>query len=316
MVWEDTKHGNLEILYASLTGDSVSPEVRISNSTSESSYPCVAYDSQGVHVLWQEFTGKVFDVYYVRLIDGEEVARSRITSSSFDSSCPVSVVGPDKALHIAWHEGPYKQTAVYYGRIIADSLVEKQPVCTEHPEAFRPDIACDDKGRLLIAWFEGLEVKSRFWDGTAWGEETLVATNEARSWRLSLVNLEGDEWALAWFDNTNKGSNVFVKFFDGNRWHSQVTLNNARMSYYPGMISLPGGELAVAWEGQDIGLGQYSLQLKYFNGKAWSEQAEIYRERYAGRYISLYPYENELHAVWFSATAGNDEIYHGLLRRK
>lgn len=316
MVWEDTRSGNFEIYYALATSDSVLGEVRITSSRGESTHPCVACDSEDVYILWQERAGRTFDVYYAHLRAGQVIARRAITRTHLDSSCPVAAVGPDGALHIAWHEGPYKQTAIYYGKIVGDSMITKQPICTTHPEAFRPDIACDDEGRLLIVWFEGPEVKSRFWDGTAWGQEQLVATNRSRSWRLSVAWIGNGKWGSAWFDNSEKGSDVFAKFFDGDKWYGQVRLDDAEIAYYPSITGLRPGEIAAVWEEQAPDKSAYRLVLRCCDGRDWSEPLEIYLESVAGRYASMTYHDDELHTVWFSAKPGNDEIYYGLLRRK
>jgi hypothetical protein len=316
MVWEDRRSGNFEIYYASLTADSVLKEVRVTRTRGESSYPCLACGPSDVYILWQEYTGKVFDIYYARLTDGEIITRKRLLRTNLDSSCPVTTVGPDGNLHIAWHEGPYKQTAIYYGKIADDSLITKQTVCSVHPDAFRPDIACSDSGEIMIAWFEGLDIKSRLWDGKAWGEEIHVASTEARSWRLSLTSFAESRWALAWFDNTAEGSDVHVKFFNGTLWHSPAVVSKAFLAYYPSLTPLGEGELAVTWEEKDPPSDNHTIMLSCYRNGEFSEPVTIYRDKAAGRYPSLATYGGDLHAVWFSAKYGNDEIFHGLLRRE
>jgi hypothetical protein len=316
MVWEEARSGNLEICYATATAETLLSEVRITNSRGESSYPCVACDSRDVYILWEETKGKVSDISYVRLRDGKEVARKTLTRTFMDSSCPVSAVGPGGTLHIAWHEGPYKQTAVYYGKIVGDSMVIKEPICTIHPEAFRPDIACDREGRILVVWFEGLEVKAKYWNGEDWSDEQLAAVNRGRPYRLSVADLGNGIWAITWFDNTEEGSDVFAKLFDGDKWYGQVQLDDAEIAYYPNVTRLNAGECAVVWEERDLATSEYMLVLRCYNGSDWSDPLEIYRESMAGRYASMVLNEDELHAVWFSSKMGNDEIFHGLLRRK
>ena len=316
MVWEDTRLGNFEIYYAWIDDGKVSPNIRISRSKDESSYPAIACDSQDVYILWQEFTGRVFNLYYVHLRDSIEVARKQITRTHLDSSCPVAAVGPDGSLHIAWHEGPYKQTAIYYGRIVADSLVEVKPISLEHPEAFRPDIACDDSGRVLIVWFDGMEVKSKLWDGKIWGDEELVATNNSRPWRLSVISLSNGKWAAAWFDNVAGGSTVKVKFYDGKKWYGEEVVNSSVNGYYPSLVRIADGDFMIVWEEKDVETGTYRIMLRRYRLGRWSQRLEVYREKLAGRYPSLAVQGDELHMVYFSPVAGNDEIYHLLLRRK
>ncbi len=316
MVWEDTRLGNFEIYYAWIKDGRISPNIRISRTKNESSYPCIACDSQDVYILWQELTGRVFNLFYVHLRDSVEVARKQLTHSHLDSSCPVSSVGPDGSLNIAWHEGPYKQTAIYYGKVVDDSLVEVVPICTEHPEAFRPDIACDDSGRILITWFEGPKVKSRFWDGNKWGKEELVATNQSRPWRLSVAWLGDHRWAAAWFDNVAGGSTVKIKFYDEKNWYGEQVVNTSVNGYYPSLLGIGNDDLIICWEEKHLEGGYYTIMLRRYRKGSWSDPLEVYRENLAGRYPSLALRDDQLHMVYFSAIPGNDEIFHLVLRRE
>jgi hypothetical protein len=187
MVWTDDRDGNVEIYYATLSGDKVASEVRLTNTLGESSFPCIALQGDNVYVLWQETVSGISQIFLLHLLNGKEVARKKLTSSLLGAGCPVSALGPDGALHIAWHDGTGSMTAVYYGKIVGDSLVNRTEICAKHAGAFRPDIAVGRAGEVLLAWYEGLEIKSKLWDGKAWGDEVLAATNDNREWRLSLT---------------------------------------------------------------------------------------------------------------------------------
>jgi hypothetical protein len=168
----------------------------------------------------------------------------------------------------------------------------------------------------LVTWFEGFEVKSRIWNGMSWEEERLIATNKSRPWRLSVASFPEDRWAIAWFDKTEESSDILVKFYDGEAWYGQTKISLDRGAYYPSLTSLGGGNLAAVWERNDPEREEYVLVVRCYNGKDWSTPLEIYKESVAGRYASLAPHEDQLHAVWFSGKAASNEIYHGLLRRK
>jgi hypothetical protein len=165
-------------------------------------------------------------------------------------------------------------------------------------------------------WFEGIDLKSRLWDGEVWGEETHVATNEQRAWRLSVAALSDGKWAVTWFDNTARGSDVFVKFYDGTEWTGQTVISEAALAYYPSVTRLEDEGLVVTWEEQEPTAEMRSIKLRCYLAGTWGEITEIYRDRVAGRYPSLTTYEGDLHAVWFSGKHGNDEIFNGLLRRE
>jgi hypothetical protein len=316
MVWEDGRYGDFEVYYASILGDSLSPEVRITRTRGESSYPCVACDSQNVYVVWEEYLGKDSEIFCAHLRQGEEVARTRVTNTSLDSSCPVCAVGPDGAVHIAWHEGPYQKTGVYYAKVVADTVVETIGICTEHPEAFRPDLACDRRGRIMIVWYEGMVVKARYFDGSSWGEEQTVASVQSKPWRLSVCDLADGKWAASWFDKTADGERVWVGYYDGKQWYGQTELTEGRIGYYPNLAKLAEGRLAAVWEERRPASDQYALVLRCFDGQSWSQPLDIFLDQVMARYASLAAHRNLIHVVWFSGKDGRNEIYYQRLRSR
>ena len=318
LVWEDDRDGNLEIYYASLTGQGISPETRITKSQDESNLPCIVGESDNVYILWQETISKTPQLFYLRMVAGKEVVRKQITRTAMGASCPVAAVGPDKAVHIAYHQGVGNMTTIHYGKIVGDSLVAKTEICTKHLGAFRPDIACDAAGRLLMVWYEGLDVKSRLWDGGAWQEELPVATNSNRSWRLSVSNISPGQWVAAWFDQGSRAMDVWAMFFDGKTWHDKSRVNTGQIGFYPTTVCFGPDKAMVVWEDQDK-RGEnvdYLLMMRCFDGKSWGVPAEISRGPAMSRYASLAATAGAVHAVWFSPLGGNREIFHTVLRKK
>jgi hypothetical protein len=316
MTWEDGRHLNeFEIYYASTSGESLLPEIRITRTPYESSYPAIACGGRDVYIVWEDVVGTDSEIFCVHLRDGKEVGRVQVTDTNLESSCPVCAVGPDGAVHVAWHEGPFQQTAIYYAKIVNDSVVAREPICTTHPEAFRPDIACDSEGRVLILWFEGTAVKSRMWDGKTWGEELLAATLESKPWRLSVAALPGGKWAGSWFHRRSAGEQVMVAFFDGRQWYGQTVVSGDRPGYYPNITSLDGGGLVVAWEERVPQEDQHTISIRSFDGENWGPPMEIYRHRVNGRYASVAAHGDVLHALWFSSKSGSNEIYYSRLRK-
>jgi len=317
MTWEDGRHLNaFEVFYTSTRGDSVLPEIRLTRTPGESSYPAIACDSADVHIVWEETMGSDSEIHYVHLRDREEVARVKVTDTNLDSSCPVCAVGPDGAVHVAWHEGPFKRTAIYYAKIVEDSVVKTEPICTTDPEAFRPDIACGPDGRILIIWFDGLEVKSRFHDGTKWLETQLVGTNLSRPWRLSVASLRNGEWCAAWFHRGEGGEEVFVKFFDGKDWYGQTKVSREWPGYYPNVSAFGREGVVVGWEERVTGVEQRTVVIRCYDGEEWGDPIEIYRHRRNGRYVSVAAEGDLIHALWFSGKSGPNEIYYARLGKK
>jgi hypothetical protein len=316
LVWEDDRHMNREVYYASVLDGEVQPQIRITSTPAESSFPCVETDTVDTYVLWEEVIGPYSDIMYARIRHGQVAVKKRLTRTYLDSSCPVSALGPDGALHIAWHEGPHKQSAIYYGRVESDSLVETYGVCTNDPEAFRPDIACDGDGRIMVIWPEGDRMASRLCTGSAWEEIQKISDLDFIPWRMSVVSLPDGKWAAAWFDGQTSSSEVYVSFHDEGSWQERSILAGYRgaTSYYPDLAVTESGNLVAVWENRVFGDNVYTVQIRCHDGKAWDAPTEMYRDKMPGRYVSMVSVDGVLHAVWFNAKLYANEIYYTTLR--
>jgi hypothetical protein len=318
LVYEDKRSGEFEIYYVYVRNDTLSPEIRITQTPGESSFPCIASGGGSVYILWQEMVGKDFEIEYARLVDGQVVARKRLTDTRTESACPVAAYDGDGTLHVAWHEGPYHQTGIIYGKVVADSLVHVEEIPVETSGAFRPDIACDGHGRVLLTWFEGFEVKSKYWDGAAWQPTLTVAVGKQKAWRMSVAFIAPGRWGLAWFDRTEDAEYpVYAAFFDGAAWQGEVRLNSDKIGYYPNVCAGPGGIFLVAWEGKDMSSGDYSLELRCHDGHQWHPVQLLQQGRSMTRYpsLSLDP-DGNFQTIWFSDGRGTYEVYYGVLRRE
>jgi hypothetical protein len=318
LVYEDIRSGEFEIYYGFVRNDTLSREIRITRTPGESSFPCIACGGGSTYILWQEMVGKHLQIEYARIVEGEVVARTRLTDSPTGSFGPVAAYDGDGTLHVAWHEGPFYQTGIVYGRVVDDSLVHMEQIPAESPEAFRPDLACDGEGKVLLMWLEGFNVMSRFWDGEAWQEVQAAWTGEHRTWRMSVAYIEPGRWGAAWFDRTEEPEyRVYAGFFDESRWHGKMNLNEEHIGYYPNVCAGPEGHLQVVWESKDAEAGFYSMKLRCHDGRQWQQTQDFLVGKYMIRYpsISLDP-GGDLQVIWFSNGQGAYEIYRGVLRRK
>jgi hypothetical protein len=316
LAWEDDRHMNREVYYASIAPGGEPREIRISRTPAESSFPCIASDSLDTYILWEEVIGLYSEIMYARIRDGKVAVSKRLTRTYLDSSCPVSVLGPDGSLHIAWHEGPFKQTAIYYGRVESDSLVEKLGVCTKYPEAFRPAISCDGDGRIMLIWPEGDRMSSRLYNGSEWEERKLIAGLEYIPWRVSVAGLPDGRWAAAWFDGRNDTNRVYVGFYEGDEWQDPELLAGDELatSYYPDLAVGESGDLVAVYESRVPSRNYCTIHTRCYDGRTWSDPVEVYRHRAPGRYASIAFHDGVLHSIWFSLMQDSDEIYYSTMR--
>jgi hypothetical protein len=318
LIYEDKRSGEFEIYYAFVRDDSVSKEVRVTHTRGESSFPAIACGGGSAYLLWAEMVGDAPEIDYARIVDGEVVARTRLSNTPTETSCPVAAFDGDGTLHVAWHDGPYHQTGIFYGRVVNDSLVHLEEIPVETPGAFRPDIACDGNGKVLLTWFEGVEVKSKFWDGKAWQKTLTVSAGEQRAWRMSVGYIEPGRWGVSWSDRT-EGANylVYAAFFNEKEWYGKTVLNEGHIAYYPNVCAGRDGLFQVAWEGKETDSAIYSLRLRCHDGEGWHPTETLLAGKSMTRYPSLaLDADGNFQTIWFSDGKGTYEVYHGVLRRK
>ena len=318
LVYEDSRTGEFDIFYASVRNDTVSPEVRISRTSTESTFPCIACGGGSVYILWQESAADGNRVEYARLVDGEVVAKTRLSRPDREASCPVAAYDGDGTLHVAWHEGPAYQSGITYGRVVDDSLVHLEEIEVKTPRAFRPDIACDGGGKLVLAWIGKSDIMTRLWDGEAWQEVKIASPFAQRPWRISVAYIEPGRWGIAWFDRTVEGDYpVYAAFYDETEWYGIKKLNERDIGYYPNICAGPGGSLQVVWEGKHEEEGIYSMKMRWHDGDRWRPTQEFLVRRSMARYPSIALDSNgDFRAIWFSDGRGSYEIFYGILRRK
>jgi hypothetical protein len=318
LVYEDKRSGEFEVYYAYVRNDTLSKEIRITRTRGESSFPAIACGGGSVYILWQETRGKDPEIEYVRLVDGEIMARATLTDNETESSCPVLAVDGDGTLHVAWHDGPYHQTGIIYGRVREDSLVHIEEIPVETSGAFRPDIACDGHGKVLITWHEGFDIKSKFYDGEAWKETKTVSLGSQKAWRMSCAYIAPGRWGAAWFDRTEDGDHpVYAAFFNETEWYGKIKVNAEQIGYYPNVCAGPDGTFLVAWEGLSMETNHYSLKLRCHDGEKWLPAQELLVGKSMTRYPSLaLDRDNNFQTIWFSDGRGTYEVFYGVLRRK
>ena len=318
LIYEDGRSGEFEIYYAFVRNDTLSKEMRITKTRGESAFPAIACGGGSVYLLWAEMVGNAPEVDYARVVDGEVVARVRLSDTPTETSCPVAAYGGDGTLHVAWHDGPYHQTGIYYGRVVNDSLVHLEEIPVETPGAFRPDIACDGNGKVLLTWFEGYDIKSKLWDGEAWQETHTVSQGQYKAWRMSAAYVEPGRWGASWFDRTEEAEYlVYAAFFDEKEWYGKTVLNDERISYYPNVCAGRDGLFQVAWEAKSMDTHHYSLTLRCHDGTEWQPAERHLVGKSMTRYPSLsLDHDGNFQTIWFSNGRGTYEVFYGVLRRK
>ena len=120
VVWVDTRDGSAgEIYYKRSTDGGISWEAdsRLTNDPAFSEYPSISVSGQVVHIVWFDFRGGNYEIYYKRSTDGGVSwgTDSRLTIDPSNSVYPsVSVSG--QVVHVVWQDGRDGNNEIYYKR--------------------------------------------------------------------------------------------------------------------------------------------------------------------------------------------------------
>jgi len=76
VVWHDDRNGNYEIYYKTSTnnGKNWSSDVRVTNDDSTSYWPTMAVNGNNIHVVWHDYRGGNWEIYYKQLLNQETIA--------------------------------------------------------------------------------------------------------------------------------------------------------------------------------------------------------------------------------------------------
>jgi hypothetical protein len=117
IVWYDNPHGNYEIYYKRSTdnGGSWGSDIRLTNNSASSFYPCVWASGNNVHVVWYDMRDGNYEIYYKRSTNngGSWGSDTRLTNNSALSYRPsVTALGND--VHVVWRDMRDGNAEIYH----------------------------------------------------------------------------------------------------------------------------------------------------------------------------------------------------------
>jgi len=119
VMWHDNTPGNYEIFYKRSTdsGATWSGLTRLTWSSGESFYQSITVDSSdGIHVVWNDRTSEVNDIYYKNSSDGGATwsVLTRLTWNAGESWSPTIAADSSGGIHIAWQDFTPGNYEIFY----------------------------------------------------------------------------------------------------------------------------------------------------------------------------------------------------------
>ncbi len=158
VAWQDNRDGNDEIYYKRSTdgGATWQPDVRLTNNTLFSRFPCVSASGLFVHVLWQDFRDGNWRAYYKRSTDGGAswATDLALTDLMAYSQYP-SVSAVASAVHLVWRELRDGNNEIYYKRSTDNGLTWEADVRLTNNTAISREPSCAVAGQNVhVVWHD------------------------------------------------------------------------------------------------------------------------------------------------------------------
>jgi hypothetical protein len=119
VVWYDYRDGNFEIYYKHSPdfGNTWDADVRLTNAASDSLFPAITSDANGLHVVWEDDRDGNYEIYYKHSPDFGNTwdADVRLTNDSSGSVYP-AITSDANGLHVVWYDYRDGNAEIYYKR--------------------------------------------------------------------------------------------------------------------------------------------------------------------------------------------------------
>lgn len=220
ITWQDNRDGNIEVYYKKLdnNGTSLTPDIRITNSTGSSESPTIATDLDGnVHLTWSDNREGNNEVYYKKLDNyGRSLTNDlRLTFTQDNSDSPSLAIGTNNDVNVGWREGT---SLVYYKRLdsFGNNLTSNIQVTPgSNKQGLTLDV--DRRGDIYFFWedeyggdeeivYTKIDNNGR----TIVGETRLTRNEETSIWPSVDTDFEGNVH-VAWADAREEQFEIYYK---------------------------------------------------------------------------------------------------------
>lgn len=221
VVWSDFRDGNYEIysMRSSNNGVNWSTENRLTNNSSESSYPSVAIADSLVHVAWRDNRDGNFETYYKVSTDGGAVwgADTRLSNDPAYSYFP-TIAASGSNVHVVWEDYRINNNFQLYYKRSTDKGVSwgaETRLTLSNYQTEYPSIALS--GNFLhLVWFDGRDGNTEIYykrssdQGVNWGTDTRLTNNTAYS-QFPSIAVSGALVNVVWTDKRDGNPEVYYK---------------------------------------------------------------------------------------------------------
>jgi BNR repeat-like domain len=327
LVWVNFSPGNAELYYKKSTngGTTWSASQRLTWNSGDSTKPVLAVDPSGnPHVVWQDLTPGIPEIYYTRSTDGGTTwsANQRLTWNSGYSNVPSIAVDSSGNPHVVWHDNTPGNYEIYYRKSQdgGATWLAAQRLSWTTGNSYTPDLAADSSGKLHLVWGDWtpgrmeLYYKKSTNGGATWSTVKRLTWNPGDSSYPKIALGSAGLVHLVWTDETPGNSETYYKKSTdgGATWSTGKRLTwNAGDTSNLALVADPSKNPHVIWIDTTPGNREVYYKKSTDGGAAWSASERLTHSSYETYELAMAadPSGN-VHAVWEDGTIGDIDIYY------
>ncbi|MEM2703416.1 MAG: hypothetical protein QXR45_09660 [Candidatus Bathyarchaeia archaeon] len=214
----------------------------------------------------------------------------KISLSNTNNAFPAIALDKKNRIWVAWSSCKRRADDIYARFIENDALSNLFKVSDESGINFKPTMATDVNGRLWICWASRREgnwsIYGRYTDGIEWSNEIKITSSiTSDSMPILAADNDGKLW-LAYESFSNGRQNICVKVYDGKKWLPSIQVSDKGIfpeyNYRPSICVDPYNRVFIAWDAYRS--GRYTILMRFYDGKSWSEIIEVPGDNGLNRY--------------------------------
>jgi hypothetical protein len=221
IVWQDNRDGNYEIYYKRSTdgGTSWGADIRLTNDSSPSRYPCVEVSNLFVHVVWHDWN--TLDIFYKRSTDGglNWEANILLTIDTVITNWPSLYVSSSN-VHVLWMDSrdDNLHSQIYYKHSTDGGINWEADtrLTTNYTSATLFSTIAVSGSNVHVVWDDNRDGNYEIYykhstdGGLSWGADTRLTNNVSFSMHpyLSSSDLAVH---VVWTDNRDVNTDIYYK---------------------------------------------------------------------------------------------------------
>jgi len=230
VVWQDDTMGNYEVNYRKSTdgGATWGATKRLASTPGNSQNVAIATAAMdsgvGLHVVWQDETPGLAEIYYTGSSDGGETwsAAKRLSWNSAESYDPAIAVDSKKQVHVFWSDAMPGNYEILYGKSKdgGATWTPTRRLTFNADGSYEPAAALDGAGNPYIVWNQGTLSNTEIYfkestdKGATWGAAQRLTWTPLRSYSPALAIVSSvyeTYFHVVWYEDTPGSFEIYYK---------------------------------------------------------------------------------------------------------